>query len=78
MTKIQTFIQDIHLLPTEVLNELLTKLTLLELPPQTFLLNEGKTCKDIWFIEKGLVSPRCSECSISHSEPKINRVFVTQ
>lgn len=55
LTEIQKFIQSFHLLPEEVLNELLTKLTLLELPTNTFLLKEGKTCEDIWFIEKGLV-----------------------
>lgn len=54
-TKIQTFIQSFHTLPTEVLEELLSKLTLLDLPSNSYLLKEGKTCENIWFVEEGLI-----------------------
>ncbi len=54
-TKIQTFIQRFHTLPTEVLKELLSKLILLDLPANSYLLKEGKTCEAIWFVEEGLI-----------------------
>lgn len=53
--RIQTFIQSFHILPTEVLEELIAKLTLLELPSNSYLLKEGKICEDIWFVEEGLI-----------------------
>jgi CRP-like cAMP-binding protein len=53
--RIQTFIQSFHTLPTEVLEELLSKLFLLELPSNSYLLKEGKICDCIWFVEEGLI-----------------------
>lgn len=53
--RIQTFIQSFHTLPTDILEELLSKLTLLELPSDSYLVKEGKTCQDIWFVEIGLI-----------------------
>lgn len=54
ITKIKVFIQSFHILPKEVIEELLSKLTLIELPSNSYLLREGNICKDIWLIEKGL------------------------
>jgi CRP-like cAMP-binding protein len=52
---INSFIQSIFTLPNTVLQELLGKLNLLELPANSYLLKEGNTCNVIWFIQKGLV-----------------------
>jgi CRP/FNR family transcriptional regulator, anaerobic regulatory protein len=52
--KLKEFIQRFHPLPEEVLEELLSKFSLIELPANSYLLREGNICKDIWLIEKGL------------------------
>ncbi len=52
---IELFIQSFYQLSDEVIQELLSKLTSIELPANSYLLKEGSICKDIWLIEKGLV-----------------------
>jgi CRP/FNR family transcriptional regulator, anaerobic regulatory protein len=55
MAEFTTFIDNIFILPTEVLNEFLDKFKETHYPKNSFLLKEGNVCKHVWLIEKGLV-----------------------
>jgi CRP-like cAMP-binding protein len=52
-TKIEEFIQNIHPLPNDTLEELISHFQHLELPKNYFLLKLGRPCKHIWFLVKG-------------------------
>lgn len=48
-------INNIYLLPQEVLDDFLEHFQHLEYPKNYFLLKPGKTCKHLWFMTKGAV-----------------------
>ena len=52
-TKITNFIQSIYLLPNEILEDVLGHFKYLEFPKNHLLLQQGKTCKHLWFMTKG-------------------------
>lgn len=49
------FINTIHPLPENVLEDVLLNLQHVELPKNYFLLKSGKTCKHLWFMTKGAI-----------------------
>jgi CRP-like cAMP-binding protein len=53
--KLEDIIQEIYLLPHEVLKEVLGHFQHLEYPKNYFLLKSGKPCQHIWFMTKGAV-----------------------
>ncbi|MDX2302996.1 MAG: Crp/Fnr family transcriptional regulator [Microscillaceae bacterium] len=54
-TKISTFIQQIHLLPNDILEEVISYLQHIEYPKNYFLLKQGRPCKYVWFLVGGAV-----------------------
>ncbi len=50
---IAKIVQDIHLLPVDVLEDVLEHFQHMELPKNYFLLKSGKPCKHLWFMTKG-------------------------
>ncbi|MGD1842837.1 MAG: Crp/Fnr family transcriptional regulator [Thermonemataceae bacterium] len=54
-TDVTEFIQGVWELPKEVLEEFCKSFQLLDIPKDYFLLREGKVCKHIWVIHRGLV-----------------------
>ena len=54
LMKIEKFINSIVEMPPEALQEMKDSFTAIELPKGTQILNQGKTCKKLFFIEKGL------------------------
>lgn len=51
--KIVDIIQEIYLLPKEVLEDVLNQFHYLEYPKNYFLLKPGKPCKHLWFMTQG-------------------------
>lgn len=52
--KLTNFIQNIFLLPDNVLEDVLGHFKYLEFPKNHLLLQRGKTCKHLWFMTKGV------------------------
>jgi CRP-like cAMP-binding protein len=52
---LEDIIQDIYLLPHEVLEEVLGHFQYWEYPKNYFLLKLGRPCKHLWFMTKGAV-----------------------
>lgn len=50
---LEDIIQEIYLLPHEVLEDVLVHFQYLEYPKNYFLLKSGKPCKHLWFMTKG-------------------------
>jgi CRP-like cAMP-binding protein len=50
---LENIVQDIHLLTTDVLEDVLGHFQHMELPKNYFLLKSGKICKHLWFMTKG-------------------------
>jgi CRP-like cAMP-binding protein len=53
--KLEDIIQEIYLLPHEVLKEVLGHFQHLEYPKNYFLLKPGKICQHLWFMTNGAV-----------------------
>jgi CRP-like cAMP-binding protein len=51
--KFTNFIQNIFLLPDDVLEDVIMHFQHLEHPKNHILLQQGKTCKHLWFMTKG-------------------------
>ncbi|MEY4860769.1 MAG: hypothetical protein RL059_468 [Bacteroidota bacterium] len=49
----RNFIQSIYLLPEDVLEDVIMHFQHLEHPKNHLLLQQGKTCKHLWFMTKG-------------------------
>jgi CRP-like cAMP-binding protein len=54
-TKIATFIQNIHPLPDDILEDVISHFQHLEYPKNYFLLKQGRPCKHLWFLTQGVV-----------------------
>jgi CRP-like cAMP-binding protein len=52
-TKFTNFIQSIYLLPNDILEDVLGHCKYLEFPKNHLLLQQGQTCKHLWFMTKG-------------------------
>ncbi len=52
---LESIIQDIYLLPQQVLEDVLGHFQHLEYPKNYFLLKPGKICKYLWFMKNGAV-----------------------
>lgn len=52
---ISTFLQKIHAIPTDVLDDVLPHFQHLEYPKNYFLLKQGRPCKHLWFLMQGAV-----------------------
>ena len=50
----RNFIQSIYLLPNDILEDVLGHFKYLEFPKNHLLLQQGKTCKHLWFMTKGV------------------------
>lgn len=50
---LEDIIQEVYLLPNEVLEEVLSHFQYLELPKNYFLLKPNKICKHLWFMTMG-------------------------
>jgi CRP-like cAMP-binding protein len=52
---LENILQEIHLLPADILEDAVGHFQHMEFPKNHFLLKSGKPCKHLWFMTKGAV-----------------------